>query len=240
VDARVGHQVGLELSDIDVQGTIETKGGGQGRDDLGNQSVKVGVGRSVDVEGSLANVIDGLIVEHESYIGVLKEGVGRKHRVVGLHHGSGHLRGWVDAEVELALLSVVDGKSLKEERSETGSCSTTNGVENEETLETSALVSQLPHSVEAEVDDLLANGIMTTGIVVRGIFLASDELLCKRKISNLSNTQKAIAKDSNDAYRGGTIDGRFQFLLHQSQWAPNPRTRHGARACQHQSRRRRC
>ena len=37
VDAGVGHQVGLELSDIHVQGTIEAQGGGQGGDDLGDQ-----------------------------------------------------------------------------------------------------------------------------------------------------------------------------------------------------------
>jgi len=177
VDARVGHQVSLELSDIDVQGTIETERGSQGRDDLSNQSVKVGVGGSIDVEGSLADIVDGLIVEHEGNISVLEERVGREHRVVRLNYGSGHLGGGVDAEIELGFLSVVNGESLKEERTETRSCSTTNGVEDEETLETSALIGQLSHSVKAEVDNFLTNGVMTTGIVVGGIFLSSDELL---------------------------------------------------------------
>jgi hypothetical protein len=177
VNTGVGHQVGLELGDIHVQGTIETEGCGQGGNDLGNQSVKVGVGGSINVEGSLADVIDGLIVEHEGNISVLKEGVGGEHRVVGLNDGSGDLGRGVNAEVELALLSVVHGESLKEERSETRTCSSSNGVEDEETLETSTLIGQLPDSIEAEVHDLLANGVMTTGIVVRGILLASDELL---------------------------------------------------------------
>ena len=44
VDTGVGHQVGLELSHIHVQGTIEPQGGGQGGDDLGDQAVQVGVG----------------------------------------------------------------------------------------------------------------------------------------------------------------------------------------------------
>jgi len=35
---------------------------------------------------------------------------------------------------------------------------------------------QLPHSVKAEVHNFLANGVMTTGIVVSGILLSSDEL----------------------------------------------------------------
>merc|ERR1719162_969645 len=36
VDTRVGDKVGLELSDVHVEGTIETKGGGEGGDDLGD------------------------------------------------------------------------------------------------------------------------------------------------------------------------------------------------------------
>jgi hypothetical protein len=115
---------------------------------------------------------------------VLKEGVSGEHGVVGFHDGSGDLRGWVDAEVELALLSVVNGESLKEKRAETRSCTTTDGVEDEETLETSTLVGELPHSVEAEVHDFLTNGVMTTGIVVRGILLASNKLFCEEKVSN--------------------------------------------------------
>lgn len=176
VNSGVGHQVSLELSDIDVQGTIETERGGQGRNHLSDQSVKVGVGGSIDVQGSLADIVDGLIVEHESDISVLQQGVGGEHRVVGLNDSGGDLGGGVDTEIELALLSVVNRESLEEEGSETRSCTSTNRVEDEETLETSTLVSQLPDSVKAEVHNLLTNGVMTTGIVVSGILLASDEL----------------------------------------------------------------
>ena len=37
VNPGVGHQVGLELSEIDIQGTIESKRGSDGRHDLSNQ-----------------------------------------------------------------------------------------------------------------------------------------------------------------------------------------------------------
>jgi len=188
VNTGVGHQVSLELSDIDVEGTIETEGSGQGRDDLGNQSVKVGVGGSVDVEGTLADVIYGLIVEHESDISVLKEGVGGEHGVVGLNDGGGDLGGGVDAEVELALLAIVNRETLQEEGSETGTCTSTNRVEDEETLETSALISELSHSVQAEVHNLLTNGVMTTGIVVCGILLAGNELLRVEQLAVSSGT----------------------------------------------------
>ena len=47
VDTWVGHQVGLELSHVYVQSAIETQRSSQGADDLGNQTVQVGVGGSM-------------------------------------------------------------------------------------------------------------------------------------------------------------------------------------------------
>ena len=50
-------------------------------------------------------------------------------------------------------------------------------MEDEETLEPSALVSQLPDPVQDQVHDLLPDGVVTSGIVVGGVLLAGDELL---------------------------------------------------------------
>jgi len=183
MDTGVGHQVSLELSDIDVEGTIESEGGSQGRDDLADQTVKVGVGGALNVEVTAADVVDGLVVEHDGDVGVLKEGVGGEHGVVGLNDGGGDLGGGVHGEAELGLLAVVDGESLEEERSETGAGTATNGVEDEEALETSALIGELSDSVEAEVDDLLTDGVVTTGKVVSGVLLAGDELLGVEKLA---------------------------------------------------------
>ena len=50
VDAGAGDagEVGLEFSHINVEGTIETEGGGEGGDDLGDEAVEGGyVGRSM-------------------------------------------------------------------------------------------------------------------------------------------------------------------------------------------------
>jgi len=49
-------------------------------------------------------------------------------------------------------------------------------VEDEEALETGALIGQLSDAVEYQVDDFLSNGVVTTGVVVGGIFLSSDQL----------------------------------------------------------------
>jgi len=183
MDSGVWDEVGLELSDIDVEGTIESEGGGQGGDNLGDQSVEVGVGGSLDVEVSAADVVDGLVVEHDGDVGVLKEGVGGEHGVVGLDDGGGDLGGGVHGEAELGLLTVVDGEALEEEGAETGAGTATNSVEDEEALETSALIGELTDSVEAEINNLLTNGVVTTSEVVGGVLLTRDELLWVEELS---------------------------------------------------------
>jgi len=108
---------------------------------------------------------------------VLEEGVGGEDGVVRLNDGGGDLGGGVDGESKLGLLAVIDGKSLEEEGTETGAGTATNSVEDEEALETSALIGQLTDSVKAEINDLLTDGVVTTGKVVGGVLLTGDELL---------------------------------------------------------------
>merc|ERR1719326_2030235 len=183
MDTWVWHQVSLELSDIDVKGTIESEGGSEGGDNLGNDSVEVGVGWSLNVEVSSADIVDGLVIEHNSDIGVLEEGVSGEDGVVWLNNGGGDLWGWIDGESELGFLTIIDGKSLEEEGSETRSGTTTDGVEDEETLETCALIGKLSDSVEAEIDDFFTNGVVTSGEVVGSIFFTGDELLWMEELS---------------------------------------------------------
>ena len=70
MDSWVWHQVGLELSNIDVKGTIESEGSSQGGDNLSNESVQVGVGWSLDIEVSSADIIDGFVIKHNGNIGM--------------------------------------------------------------------------------------------------------------------------------------------------------------------------
>jgi len=144
---------------------------------LSDESVKVGVGGSLDVKISAADIVDGLVVEHDGDVGVLEEGVVGEDGVVRLNDGGGDLGGGVDGESKLGLLAVIDGKSLEEEGTETGAGTATNSVEDEEALETSALIGQLTDSVKAEINDLLTDGVVTTGKVVGGVLLTGDELL---------------------------------------------------------------
>lgn len=61
-------------------------------------------------------------------------------RVVWLHNGCGNLGSWVHRKLELALLAVVNRKALHKKSTEAGSCTTPEGVEDKETLESRAIV----------------------------------------------------------------------------------------------------
>jgi len=84
VDTWVWHQVGLELGQVNVQGAIESERGSDGGDNLANESVQVGVGWSLNVQVASADIVDGLVVDHEGAVGVLQSGVGGQDRVVRL------------------------------------------------------------------------------------------------------------------------------------------------------------
>ena len=80
----------MERSDVDVEGTIKTEGGSEGGDNLSDEAIEVGVGRALNVQAIEANVVDGLVVEHDGDVGVLEERVGGEHRVLRLAVPTNH------------------------------------------------------------------------------------------------------------------------------------------------------
>merc|ERR1719222_678946 len=177
VDTRVWHQVGLELSDVHVRGAIETQGGSQRGRDLRDDAVQVGVGRALNVEAAAAHIIDGLVVQAEGHISVLQQGVGGKHVIVWFHDSSGNLGSRGHGVRQLGLFAVVDGQTLQKKGAKTRAGTSTSGVVHEETLQASAVVREFAHSVEHKVDNFLANGVVTTSVVVSSVLFARDQLL---------------------------------------------------------------
>lgn len=49
-------------------------------------------------------------------------------------------------------------------------------MEHQESLKTGAVVGETTDSVKGQVNDLLSDGVVTTGVVVRSVFLSGDEL----------------------------------------------------------------
>jgi hypothetical protein len=143
---------------------------------LRDQTVEVLIVRAFQPQVPTADVIDGLVVHHEGAVGVLERGVGGEDRVIGLDDRGGRLGGRVDAELQLALFAVIHGKTLHQQGTEPRAGAAAERVEDQESLETSAVVGNTPDLVEDLVDQLLPDGVVTTGIVVGGILLAGDHV----------------------------------------------------------------
>ena len=61
-------------------------------------------------------------------------------------------------------------------------------MKDQETLKTGTLVSQFSDSVEDQVNDLFADGVVTTSVVVGGILLTGDQLFRVEKLTVCSGT----------------------------------------------------
>jgi hypothetical protein len=91
---------------------------------------------------------------------------GSKDGVVRLNNGGSGLGSWVNAEFQLNLLAEVNRQTLHKKSAETRSSSTTEGVEDEEALETRAVIGNTANFVQNLINQLLSDSVVTTGIVV--------------------------------------------------------------------------
>jgi hypothetical protein len=144
---------------------------------LSNETVQVLVVRSLKTKVAAADIVDSLVVNHEGTIRVFKGGVSGEDRVVWLDYRGSSLRSWVNTELQFALLAVVNGQTLHQKSTETRSSSTTERVEDKETLKTRAVVCNAANLVQNLVNELLSDSVVTTSIVVGGILLSSNHQL---------------------------------------------------------------
>lgn len=100
-----------------------------------------------NVEVATTDIIHGIIVNKERAVGVLNGAMGRENRVVGFDHGGGDEGGRIDREFELRFLAIVGAQALEQERAESRTGSTTEGMEDEETLKAGAVVLFTAHSL---------------------------------------------------------------------------------------------
>ena len=87
MNARIGHQIGLKLGQVDIERAVKTQRGRDGGDDLCNETIHVRVRWTIHVQVAPANVVYGLIVDHESTIRMLQCSMRRQNRVVRLNNG---------------------------------------------------------------------------------------------------------------------------------------------------------
>tara|TARA_R110002003_G_scaffold126_50_gene11863 strand:- start:17634 stop:18056 length:423 start_codon:yes stop_codon:yes gene_type:complete len=140
MDTRVWHQVGLELVQVDIESTIEAQAGGDGADDLSNQTVEMLIVGARDIQVAAADIVHSLVVDKERAVGVFNGAMSGQNSIVWLHDRGGDARRGIHGKFELALFAVVGREALQKQGSESRTCTTSKRVENEETLKRGAVV----------------------------------------------------------------------------------------------------
>jgi hypothetical protein len=95
---------------------------------------------------------------------MLQSGMGCQDGVIRFHDRAGQPRGRVHAKLQFRLLAIVGGEAFLQEGTEPGTGSASEGVEDEETLESGAVIGQASDLFHDGVDELLPDSVMTTGI----------------------------------------------------------------------------
>merc|ERR1712195_122279 len=183
-----GDQVDGELSEVGVELTGESEAAGDSGEGGGDEMVKVTVGGGGELEGSEADIVEGLVVNAHDLIGVLNKLMDGEGGVVGLNDGIGDLGGRHDGEGAHHAVGVLFTDLGDQKCSHTGTGTTTEGVGNLESLEAIAALSFLADDIEDGVDELGAFGVMSLGPVVSGTGLSEDKVVGAEELSERSST----------------------------------------------------
>ena len=183
-----GDKVDGEFSEIRVELTGEPEAAGNSGHGSGDEMVEISVGGGGELEGSEADIVEGLVINAHNLIGVLDELMHGKGGVVWLNDGIRHLWGWHDGESGHDSVWVLFSDLGDEEGSHTGSGTTTEGVGDLETLKAIATLSFLSNDIEDGVDELGSLGVMTLGPVVTGTGLSEDKVIGSEELTEWSGS----------------------------------------------------
>ena len=183
-----GDEVDGELSEIGVELTREPEAAGDSRHGGGDEMVEISVGGSGELEGSEADVVQGLVVDDHALISVLHQLMDGEGGVVGLHDSVGHLGGGHDGEGLHNSVGVLLSHLGDKEGSHTRAGSTSEGVGDLEALEAVAALSLLSGDVEDGVDEFSTLSVVTLGPVVSGSGLSEDEVVGSEELTEGSGS----------------------------------------------------
>jgi hypothetical protein len=188
VESRERNHVDTQLSEIRVELTGESKTGGDTRHDERDEVVQVTVSGGVELQGSETDIVKSLVIDTESSVRVLDKLVDGESGVVWLDDsvgdlhvsldnspiGSAYLGGGDDGEGAHHPVGVLFPDLRDQERTHTGTGTTTERVGDLETLETVGSLGLSSDDIENRVHKLGTFSVMTLGPVVTSTALAED------------------------------------------------------------------
>merc|ERR1712057_48961 len=183
-----GDEVDTKLAEVGVELTGETEAASDTGHAGGAQMVEVTIGGGGELEGTEADVVQGLVVKAHALVSVLDKLVHGERGIVGLDHGVGHLGGWHDGEGKHHTVGVLLADLGDEKGSHTGAGATSEGVGELEALEAIAGLGLLTDDVKHGVDELGALGVVSLGPVVTGSGLAEDEVVGAEELTEWAGT----------------------------------------------------
>ena len=183
-------EVDSELSEIGVELTGESEAAGDTGEGGRHQVVEITVGWGGELEGSEADIVEGLVINAHNLIGVLNELMDGEGGVVWLNDGIGHLGRRHDGESGHDSGWVLFSDLGDEEGSHTGSSTTTEGVGDLETLEAIATFSFLSDDIEDGVDELGTLSVVTLGPVVTSTGLAENEVVRSEELTEWTGSDR--------------------------------------------------
>merc|ERR1719399_2660168 len=188
VETGEGDQVNTELAHVGVELTGETEAAGDTGEGGRDEMVKVTVGGGGELEGSEADIIEGLVVNAHNLVGVLDKLMDGEGGVVGLNNGVRDLGGRHDGESAHDTVGVLLTDLGDEEGAHAGAGTTTERVGDLEALEAVATFGFLADNVEDGVDELSTFGVVTLGPVVTGTGLTEDEVVGAEELTEGTST----------------------------------------------------
>ena len=177
VQTRERDEINSKLAKVGVELTREAEAASNARHACRAKVVEVTIGGGGELEGTEANIVQGLVVEAHALVGILDQLVDREGGIVRLDHSVGHLRRWHDREGQHHTIWVFLADLGDEKCTHTSTSTTTEGVAQLEALEAIAGLGLLAHDVENGVDELSTLGVVTLGPIVTGTSLSEDKVV---------------------------------------------------------------
>jgi len=184
------HEVDSELSQVRVELTWESEAAGDTGEGGRDEMVKITVGWGGELEGSEADIVEGLVIDDLDLIGVLDELMDGEGSVIRFNDGIGDLWRWEDGESLHDSVWIFLSDLGDEEGTHTRTGTTTEGVGDLETLETIATFGLFSDNIEDGVDEFSTFGVMTLGPVVTGTSLTEDEVVWSEELTEWSGSDR--------------------------------------------------
>mmetsp|Transcript_9909 Transcript_9909/g.24689 ORF Transcript_9909/g.24689 Transcript_9909/m.24689 type:complete len:545 (-) Transcript_9909:49-1683(-) len=159
-------EVHAELSQVGVQLPREPQAAGHTCHHTAHQIVQVAERWVGHLECLVADVVQGLVVDHHDLVRVLDQLVDGQGGVVGLHDDVGHLWGREDWVGDHDAVRVLLPQLGEQKRAHAGPGAASDGVAELKTLQAVAVLDLLPRDIEGLVDELRTLGVVALGPVV--------------------------------------------------------------------------